>query len=159
MFLPVSWRGKYSPWIVALWIITSFNLEEKQSVQRISFLYCRRHKLCEVYLGHKTCIDNPSTHQFQTLVERACSYTFTFLKTFSYTFTFSEKKQQYSYFKTMFSPLQWSTEVSSAASHVCIDPTRSSWFLNFFQFKNQNIYLFFSLTAVWSLIGVSVVPF
>ena len=50
----------------------------------------------------------------------------------------------------MFSPLQWSTEVSSGASHVCTDPTRSSWFLKDFSNSKLKTCFFFSLTAVQS---------
>ena len=50
----------------------------------------------------------------------------------------------------MFSPLQWSTEVSSGASHVCTDPTRSSWFLKDFSDSKLKICFLFSLTAVQS---------
>ena len=76
----------------------------------------------------------------------------------SHAFSSFEKKCQSSdrsYFKTMFSPLQWSTEVSSGASHVCTDPTRSSWFLKDFSNSKLKICFFFSLTAVecspWSV--------
>ena len=130
------------------------------TVQKNSFLYCRRQKFCHVYLGHKTRINDPSTHQFQTLgreiyswnIWRVCSYTFTFLKNFSYTFTSFEKKCQSSdgsYFKMMFSPLQWSTEVSSGASHVCTGPTRSSGFLKDFSNSKLKICFFFQSDSSW----------
>ena len=70
------------------------------TVQKNSFLYCRRQKFCHVYLGHKTRINDPNTHQFQTLgreiyrwnIWRVCSYTFNFLKNLLIRFHFLRKE-------------------------------------------------------------------